>query len=246
MKMPRRRLDGCACTSPLAHFYIYHAGSSIRELHPFSTITHLASERARTSPDEDDLTVRFLFRRRSRPIETPQTPLQRKAGLMDMIRMLSAPKGKGKIQWTDKLASEAHSAAAMEPDASAGWSETSTEYATGELDIEKNHPTVKVALRLEGPYFTPAEPSRFDTVICLVAGTGISGAISIANGFAASEQRHDSSEPCSNVSPGGACSASMSGKWKRCVVVWSVREEDYVDLPFFRSKSWPLPGLLDA
>ena len=47
--LPRTRLEGCACSSPVARFYIYH-NSAARELTPFTTKTHLALQDAVTDP----------------------------------------------------------------------------------------------------------------------------------------------------------------------------------------------------
>jgi hypothetical protein len=38
---------------------------------------------------------------------------------------------------------------------------------------------MSISLRLEDPYFTPTDPARYQTVVCLVAATDISGALAI-------------------------------------------------------------------
>ena len=43
--------------------------------------------------------------------------------------------------------------------------------------------SVPISLRLEGPFFTPTNPSHYHTVVCLVEGAGISGALAIASAF---------------------------------------------------------------
>lgn len=86
---------------------------------------------------------------------------------------------------------------------------------------------VDVALRLEGPYFSPADASRYDTVVCLVAGTGISGAIAIAAAFNASAQ--DSTERGQKGDE-----VHRASRWRRCVIVWSVKETDDIELPFIQ------------
>ena len=86
---------------------------------------------------------------------------------------------------------------------------------------------VGVALRLEGPYFSPADTSRYDTVVCLVAGTGISGAIAIAAAFNASAQN---AKECGEMGDKG----HMASRWRRCVIVWSVKETDDIELPFIQ------------
>lgn len=77
-----------------------------------------------------------------------------------------------------------------------------------------------MALRLEGPYFSPADPSRYDVVVCLVAGTGVSGALAIAAAFTESR---------------GKTVAKMSRVWQKCVVIWSLKATEDVDLPFWGS-----------
>ena len=235
MKMPRRRLDGCACTSPLAHFYIYHAGSSIRELHPFTTITHLASENVKTPKDEDDLTIQFLFRKRSNSLQPSESAPTPKRGFAEMARTLLSPKIKRKVQWTEKLASHADA----QVSAAIPILSTSTNpkrASTFTFGPDHPHTVATIPLRLEGPYFTHADLSRYRTVICLVAGTGISGAIAIAGAFAETErQRTTTMDSCGSLEGAGACMASTAnGIWERCVVVWSVREEDYIDMPFLK------------
>lgn len=90
-----------------------------------------------------------------------------------------------------------------------------------------------LALRLEGPYFSPADPSRYHAVVCLVAGTGISGAIAIAGAFTAlRKSRATSGSASSNIPRSGS-------PWRKCVIAWSVRERDYIDLPCLNQS----PGL---
>ncbi|KAL8792200.1 MAG: hypothetical protein Q9195_005222 [Heterodermia aff. obscurata] len=198
LPLPRRRLDGCACYSPLAHFHIHHTTSSIREIHPFTTITHLAtqklstpsstSEKPLTSSSNETISIQFLFRK-SDPTTPPKTPPSNHQN----------PSSK---QWTNKLASLVEDAQLLE---------------SGTM----RPPTaITTSLRLEGPYFTPADPATYSTVICLVAGTGISGAIAIAAAYSA---QFTSPSPPSLAKP----------KWKKCLIIWSVREADYVELPFF-------------
>ena len=95
-------------------------------------------------------------------------------------------------------------------------------------------PRINVALRLEGPYFSPAQPSRYDKVICFVAGTGISGAIAIATAF--TELNRTPTETPSTEKPNGSFNNSPVSPWRRCIVIWSVRATDFVDLPFFEYK----------
>ena len=148
---------------------------------------------------------------------------------------------RSKREWTNKLADLVDEAAI---------SHSPPSEMSEEADLQKQQSSGQnqISLRLEGPYFTPTNPSSYDTVICLVAGTGVSGAIAIAAAF-----RHhamiDKLEPettmfghekihgaplernittSSNLAPSGA-----AGIWKRCVVLWSVRETEFIDLPFW-------------
>jgi len=234
MKMPRHRLDGCACTSPLAHFYIYHSESSIRELHPFSTITHLASENMTTPKNEYDITIQFLFRKQSHKLQHVEPALDADSGFAATFRKLISPKTKQKVQWTEKLASLADqdlNAANLNSSGSVTPQRRSSAVSFGP---DHFHPVIDIPLRLEGPYFTPADPARYRTVICLVAGTGISGAIAIAAAFTETERQRVGLSECGPV--GGACMAATKNSiWQRCIVVWSVREDDYIDMPFLKS-----------
>jgi len=102
----------------------------------------------------------------------------------------------------------------------------------------------RVPLHLEGPYFTPSDPGANATVICLVAGTGVSGALAIAHAFAASRDpagystsvpsRRGSGSAASTSTTfadlAGATAAPPPPAWRRCVVLWSVRAADHIDL----------------
>jgi len=244
LPLPRRRLDGCACHSPLAHFHIHHTESSIREIHPFTTITHLATQKAATpsstaqkvviSPSTSDETIliRFLFRKsKASRSFTPSTNHPREE--------------KGSRQWTNKLASLVDEGS---PD-----STTPEKLEDPEQNPERRLSALcNTSLRLEGPYFTPANPASYNTVVCLVAGTGVSGAIAIAASFSAQSSSVESGKAAplkprtlertkSSTEQGASCQmpARTEGIWKRCVVVWSVRESDYIKLPFFQET----PGL---
>lgn len=105
---------------------------------------------------------------------------------------------------------------------------------------------LETGLRLEGPYFTPAAPHRFKTVVCLVAGTGISGAIALAGAFDGKQQaRSEAAGVTLCSSSKGECDRmpildSVSNNlWERCVLIWTVREEHYVELPVLRSNGTP-------
>ena len=78
-------------------------------------------------------------------------------------------------------------------------------------------------------------------MVCFVAGTGLSGAIAIAAAFAAERHGSDARSKedvkfSTEVSP--TTSAEQAGRWQRCVVIWSVRESDYTDMPFFECTSF--------
>ncbi|MCJ1414468.1 hypothetical protein MMC32_000794 [Xylographa parallela] len=244
--LPRHRLDGCACTSPLAHFYIHHAESSMRELHPFTTITHLASQNRLTPQTEDDLPVQFLFRKRGVARVSGTTP--KKHAWISVLNFFSV-KPKPSFQWTDKLAGLADRAPSVSEDVEkialdrSSLTLPSGQSQTGNLDQAQPLSMVDIGLRLEGPYFTPADPSRYKTVICFVAGTGVSGAIAIAAAFIdmkrqqmATREEDTLSSSKEVLSVPALCSSSKysgSSTWQRCVVFWSVRADDYVELPFF-------------
>lgn len=174
--------------------------------------------------------IQFLFRKASRAPTMPTNhPREEKTSK----------------QWTNKLASIADT--------------KSKDVSISEkMDDPEQQPGARVAalantsLRLEGPYFTPANPAMYETVICLVAGTGVSGAIAIAASFSA----QFSSEGCTKFPPAVAPSSERRKNtaeqdktlqppnptqktWKRCVVIWSIRESDHVRLSFFQES----PGL---
>ncbi|KAL8940817.1 MAG: hypothetical protein Q9216_002606 [Gyalolechia sp. 2 TL-2023] len=239
LPLPRRRLDGCACHSPLAHFHIHHSQSSIREIHPFTTITHLASQKIMTPSstsekvvalsvaEDEPIMVQFLFRK-SEP-----EPVVVSAGTSQRGKKASK-------QWTNKVANLVDDTAADIPPRS----------RTSSMDPENRPlPSRQTSLRLEGPYFTPIDPASYNTVICLVAGTGITGAVAIAAAFSAqsaarrpdTSQSFPTSEEPVTSEHGHSDQVSLSElqTWRRCIVVWSIRESDYVKLPFFRDT----PGL---
>ena len=97
---------------------------------------------------------------------------------------------------------------------------------------------VETSLRLEGPYFTPANPSTYKTVVCLVAGTGLSGAIAIAAAFEADKLGvpHDTKQPLT-MTEARTKPQDHVRRWQRCIVVWTVRQGDYTDMPFFDCES---------
>ena len=144
------------------------------------------------------------------------------------------------MQWTNKLASvvDEEQGQPKERDINT------------KANFDPSRPSVQTALRLEGPYFTFANPSAYRTVICLVAGTGLSGALAIAAAFVAQNDRMDNDKSTKTKIPasigpehldGPSCGTDealrLAPRWNRCVVVWSIRESQYVDMPFFHGKS---------
>jgi hypothetical protein len=77
-----------------------------------------------------------------------------------------------------------------------------------------------------------------------VAGTGVSGAMAIASAFKEVERQTTTAlqSMTSEVEDFGEGSTRNSFAvpehtrvWERCIVVWSVREDDYVNLPIFEA-----------
>lgn len=130
------------------------------------------------------------------------------------------------IEWTDRLATLAdrgQSGSHGNPSSA----ETEKLEAGDALPDQQR---VNVSLRLEGPYFSPADPSRYGIVVCLVAGTGISGAVAIAAAFnertrAEHERNIDTNKPLPKP------------QWRRCIIVWSVKATDDIPLPFIEPRA---------
>ena len=175
--------------------------------------------------------IQFLFRKSTQPRSSTSITH-------------NPPERRLKRQWTNKLAD-------LVDDAAIDLSPPSEKVEESDPQRQRFAAQHQITLRLEGPYFTPANPASYETVICLVAGTGVSGAIAIAAAFRQQsmieisapkttmfghEETHGDplerkSTISSSLAPSGAASI-----WKRCVVVWSVREADYIDLPFWHGK----------
>lgn len=232
--LPRNRLEGCACHSPLAHFQIHHTESSIREIHPFTTITHLASKKLTSSDPDKNVMIQFLFRKSQEA--RASTPITEKT----LERRL-------KRQWTNKLAN-------LVDEATIDLSPPSENLESSDVQRQQISAQYQTTLRLEGPYFTPANPASYDTVVCLVAGTGVSGAIAIAAAFRRQpviealepettmfghEKVHGAPLERKFSIPSFLAPSGATRIWKRCVVVWSVREADYIDLPFWHADTTP-------
>lgn len=144
------------------------------------------------------------------------------------------------IQWTDKVASVVDKRKPLlgSRDDSGIFQSTRTPSGelTGEIQLStRSSQEVDVSLRLEGPYFTLSDPSRYKTVVCLVAGTGVSGAIAIARAFIEQKRRRMTALEIGSELGASERPANTS-IWERCVILWSVRSEAYIDLPYLHGK----------
>lgn len=122
-------------------------------------------------------------------------------------------KPKKSLPWTTRLASLA-----------AKKEGTSKDYPK-EILNQEDVPCVDLSLRLEGPYFTAANPYSYSTIICLVAGTGVTGALAIGAAFNKLASSSPSSIPAGNSPTKPRC-------WTRCCILWSVKADQEIDLPF--------------
>ena len=152
---------------------------------------------------------------------------------------LSQPPLKKSTQWTNRLGSlvDEEKAKASLSDNSNGGVTPSTlrTMSSGFSDAISNY-EVETPLRLEGPYFTPANPEAYKTVVCLVAGTGLSGAIAIAAAFQA-QQRARPRSTLRAPALARTMASESTRLWERCIVIWTVREDSFVDMQeFFRRK----------
>lgn len=88
-------------------------------------------------------------------------------------------------------------------------------------------PTVGVTIRLEGPYSSHHSPfESYSSVLCVVGGTGISGALSLAEDFL-SRQSLSKQQP----------EATNTTVTENFGIVWSIRESDDSDLIDVQGKS---------
>lgn len=158
--------------------------------------------------------IQFLFRRAGTIVATPEST--RKGSWLSTLSFGTGRRLAKSGEWTDKLASSLDTKIRERKIAPLGLQEPELQTS---LDL---------ALRLEGPYFSPADPSRYHTAVCLVAGTGISGAMAIAGAFSALQQKRLVADAESSKSPE---SFSQGPAWRRCIINWSVREQDFVNLP---------------
>lgn len=239
MLLPRHRLDGCACKSPVAHFYIRHSESSARELHPFTTITPLASQKNITSDSRDDIKIQFLFRKRGNTdnLAGRQTGNEKRWTWFRLFQKSAVPT----FQWTDKIAGLADKYKPLSRSGENGSDNQSidTHYIeSANRGLVRTYPSqgVDLSLRLEGPYFSEADPSQYRTVICFVAGTGVSGAIAISRAFL--ERRRQQSTAVTDFRELGTNDGTkIAPKWERCLIFWSVKAKDYTYLPFLKGKT---------
>ena len=172
--------------------------------------------------------IQFLFRKRGRGPQCPSKIAQPPPRLWR--RLVRGKKERiQSTQWTDRLAGLVDSQ-------SETYGAVSSFKGIGLDTSDFPHPRINVALRLEGPYFSPADPSRYDKVVCFVAGTGISGGIAIANAFTALQSAAPERSTVSNTTEDlDQKVAARLPAWRRCIVVWSVKETDIVDLPFIET-----------
>lgn len=200
----------------------------MREVHPFTTITNLASEKAFLKNGQDSIQVQFIFRPSAPTSDYAMQPL------------------KGIKQWTNKLVS-------LLDEESRGQSSSETvgeiEAATARirdpdaLNGRSKRTSVQLSLRLEGPYFTPALPSRYETVVCLVSGTGLSGAIAIAAAFESDQRAKVPALHCGGRSGRPAqpsATPDTLSRWQRCIVLWTVREKEQAHMPYFEGETFLL------
>ena len=125
------------------------------------------------------------------------------------------------VQWTAKLA---HLADEKLP-AKVSQSSHGTQDLEKKSAFASRHDEISISLRLEGPYLTPADPHRYDTVVCIVAGTGVTGAVAIASAFVNLSPANTQSDASSKEEgPAARC-------WRRCIVLWSVKASEDIDLP---------------
>lgn len=232
--LPRARLTGCSCKSPLAHFYIHHSGSSIRELHPFTTITPLAAQNAATPAADDSFEVQFLFRKAGKSSHSEKkTRLRALRSYVGLARKKEKPVQD--TQWTNKLADLVHqddqpTETAVESRSKGNAVQSNSRAMTS---LDDSPPKIDISLRLEGPYFSPAYPSSYSTVVCLVAGTGISGAIAVAGAFTEVQRLRAAAKDEDTCCASGATTVL----WQRCIIIWTVRSEDWIELPFWDTSS---------
>ena len=158
---------------------------------------------------------------------------------------------KSSLQWTDRIAGLADESKDPNPEAAGSLAQFPTVSTDATVEAEKTPRDIPIYLRLEGPYFTPADPTRYNTVVCLVAGTGVSGAIAIAGAFRQLEKEtSERLEPLQMVTRTAGSQHSTSSQelqsrkttdrtWNRCIVVWSVREADYIEMPALKGENPP-------
>lgn len=187
-------------------------------------MTHLSSKKLLAQEGDPTISIQFLFRQ---------------SVLNNNSQAISQPALAKSTQWTNRLGSLVDEECLKVKHVMNEFSRPNTGI-TDLVPITSERAT-DVKVRLEGPYFTPAHPETFKTVICLVAGTGLSGAVAIAAAFKAQKEAKcvdldGKVEPAPMPCTGRG---SSSGRWQKCIVIWTVRESDYVDMPFFAGRNLP-------
>ena len=208
----------------------------------------MAAQNAATPPGDDEFPIQFLFRKRGKPKIRNNHDLAGRRHYQLIPRLFRGSKERYQSsEWTNKLASLVDEK--IDPSSSVIVSASSTPFAS---TAEENFspvlsssssvpppPKVNLGVRLEGPYFSPAYPYPYDTVVCLVAGTGISGALAIAGAFIELQRQRlivNDSKLCCR---GGSCihRSTLASHWQRCVIVWSVKSAEAAELPFLTGTS---------
>jgi hypothetical protein len=188
------------------------------EIHPYTTITYLAAKKVEAAEGES-IDIQFLFRRSQNDPTTLQSTRKKST------------------QWTNKL-----SALVDEEKSQVHVRQERKSSMELELPDTASDVSVKTTMRMEGPYFTPANPELYKTVVCLVAGTGLSGALAIAAAFKARKQRRVAESntavdtAASTPTPVAGIFDDEAPLWERCIVLWTVREKDYIDIPYINGE----------
>lgn len=274
--LPRARLVGCAKSSPVARFYIYRSNTPASELLPFTTITHLALQDAITDPSEENIETKFLFRRHGGSTPFVSETKSRRSRLSSIAHLLDRYGDRDEVvpkenmmtemgQLADKYGkSVEQNAWGLKQQDSFNLSERESERLDS-LAVPPNvrnvrkvskaeevldSASVPISIRLEGPFFTAVNPTHYRTVVCIVGGAGINGAIAIASAYQQLdniEAQERMNRPQRSKSPTGLqklfaepddCDTGLCSLpnlqnriWRRCVIIWVVNEEDYIEPP---------------
>ena len=91
-----------------------------------------------------------------------------------------------------------------------------------QLELEaRTEGMIDIDLRAEGPYFSHADPYRYNTVVCMIGGTGISGALAIGLAFKHLSHGNDILDEANR---------SRRSGWQRCILLWSLKVNEEIDL----------------